>query len=246
MSLEAPTITLDGYILNDYYSIRGISRPWPQVTPDTMDVVGRAGTVLRGIALGTRTVSFRIGAHDPDHQSLMNRFQWLIELLALSETHELAFSDEGGAVRIVTLDATPSYEEYVDGASVELSFTMCDPYRIDTMESMLVVPSGGSASFRCFHPRPSIVISASNVVRDSSTHLWGLRFDGGDFLRVKLASDDAVLVGIDCPNRHVTVNSQTSMVTLTSDWPQLGAGSHTVSMDVGTGTATLTIRERYL
>ena len=36
------------------------------------------------------------------------------------------------------------------------------------------------------------------------------------------------------------------MITLDSDWPVLSPGPHTVRMDEGTGTATLTWQERSL
>lgn len=244
--MSTPAIMLDGYVINDYFNIGGISRPWPQVTADTVDVSGRAGVALRGTSVGARSVSFRIGAADDDHQRLMGRFQWLIELLLSSDTHTLSFSDEGGMLRTVALDGAPSYEEYENGALTELSFIMPDPYRVDSRETRVTVPSGGSVTFRCSHDNPSIVVSAASAVRDATSEQWGIRFDGGDFVRVELPTGDATAVAIDCLSRHVTVGGSTSMITLYSDWPHLSAGAHTAEMDVGTGAATLVIRERCL
>ena len=246
MSNEAPIIMLDGYVLNDHFAIRDLKRPWPSVQPNTVQVSGRAGAVLRNMEVGTRSVSFKLGATDEDHQKLAAMFRWILELLAGDGTHVLSFSDEGGFLRHVVLDATPSYDEYVGGALVELEFTMPDPYLIDSGETTITVPSGGSVQFRVTHSRPSIVISAASAVRDSTSQLWGIRFDDGDFLRVKIPTSSATPVSFDCLERRVVVGGATSMVTLTSDWPILDAGFHTAQMDVGTGAATLTIKERCL
>jgi hypothetical protein len=87
---------------------------------------------------------------------------------------------------------------------------------------------------------------APSAVRNYSTGLWGVRFDGGDFLRVALASSTARAVEIDGSRRTVKVANATDMATLDSSWPKLEPGSHVARMDQGTGAATLTWIERYL
>jgi hypothetical protein len=76
--------------------------------------------------------------------------------------------------------------------------------------------------------------------------MWSLTFDEGDYVRLKLPTALATTVSIDCKERRVLVGGEVSMLTLESDWPRLAAGTHTVRMDLGTGAATISIRERCL
>lgn len=247
MSLtDAPTITIDGVVLNDTFNISEIKRPFPSVAVYSTEVDGRDGSVLRGHALETRQVSFTLWAFNADHQSLAESFQALLELLNEADEHTLTFSDEGGLVRIGTLTGDLNFDEYTERASVALTFTQFDPYREYPEETAVTIPSGGSATFTIAHPRPHIMVLSTAAQRDATTQMWSLTFDESDYMRVRLPSALTTQVSIDALTRRVLVGNATSMLTLESDWPILAAGTHTVRMDQGMGGATLIIRERCL
>lgn len=243
----APTIALDGIVLNDRYSISDIHRPWPKVNVMTEEVEGRDGDVVTGLTLGPRSVSFRLWAFGADHELLMGSFAWLMELLTEEPEHRLSFGDEGGLVRVVTLQSyEPDYDEYAERVSMQLDFTMHDPYRDTVATHDVAIPSGGAATFLVDHRAPRLVLAASHATRDESTGLWGVTFDDVTHLCVELPTSSAVAVSIDCHERHVMVGGVTGMIDLGSDWPKLGRGTHVVRMTQGTGAATLTIRKRCL
>jgi len=243
----APTIAIDGHVLNEHYAISGIHRPWPQVSANTEEVDGRDGDVLRGLKLGTRGLSFTLWAFDADHERLRESFAWLMELLTETAEHELVFGDEGGRVRTVTLaDYEPAYDEYAERASLQLDFTMHDPrLRMPTTRE-LAIPSGGTASFFVGHARPRLTLTAASAVRNSSTRLWGVTFDDQVHLRVELPTASATSVAVDCANRKVAIGGATGTIELESDWPRLVRGMHVVRMTQGAGAAKLTIRETCL
>ena len=241
-----PTITLGGQSLNERFTITSLRRPFPEARNELVDVSGRAGSVLASRTLGTRTVSFRLWATSHDHETLMATYSWLATLLHSARVLTLTISDEGGRVRRVVPEGLLDYDEYVELGSMELTLLQLDPFCTLPPYSVSV-PSGGSVSFTLEHANPDITITATQATRDASTQLWGLRFDGGDYARVKLATSSGTPVTIDCSSaRHVTVAGEVAMLTPDSDWPRLAAGAHTVAMDKGTGAATLTITERLL
>jgi predicted phage tail component-like protein len=247
IALEAPTITIDGTVLNTQFRISEIKRPFPPFNAQSVEIDGRDGSVLKGVSLGTRSVSFRLWSFSQDHNYMYTQFQMLLELLVTSFEHQLIFSDELGLVRTVTLVSELDFDEYVERGSILLEFVMYDQLREYEGQSMTIsVPSGGSAQFVAQHSNPHILVTAQAAQRDASTEMWSLTFDEGDYVRLKLPTALATTVSIDCKERRVLVGGEVSMLTLESDWPRLAAGTHTVRMDLGTGAATISIRERCL
>lgn len=138
--------------------------------------------------------------------------------------------------------------ERVGGTGIgEITMTFVVPDHSRTGDtSTVAIPSAGSATFTVSGTAsPSLVISATAAVRDPESLVWGVRFDEGAFLHVKLPTSSETAATIDCSRRVVTVGGVTSMVTLDSDWPALSKGSHSVRMDKGTGAASMTLTERW-
>jgi phage-related protein len=177
---------------------------------------------------------------------MLAAFSWFMELLASADEHTLVFSDEGGYARRVVLECDPSFDEYEERGSVPLTFMMYDPYREQINPTSFTVRSGTPATFTVDHDLPQISITTTQAQRDSVTHLWGVRFDNGDMLRVLLSTALQTPVDIDVRQRKVLIGHEVSMLTLESDWPKLKAGTHTATIDVGSGSAAITIRERCL
>lgn len=244
--MSVPTITIDGHVLNDRFTISNIERPFPtfSVASETLD--GRDGALIKARQLDPRPVSFRLWAFSHDHGEMLAEFSWLVELCAGDGEHTLVFSDEDGYARRVVLECDPSYDEYEERGSVPLTFTMYDPYREQIDPNTFTVRYGTPATFVVGHDRPRINITTTQAQRDSTTHLWGIRFDNGDMLRVKLPTALQTPVDIDVRHRRVLVGHEVTMLTLESDWPALKAGTHTAIIDVGSGSAAITIRERCL
>lgn len=150
----------------------------------------------------------------------------------------------------LTWTATASFDGSVTTPVVapvefDIVFSIHDVEATGAVHSHMVT-AGQTCYFEVQGTRhPQITITAS-AQRNATNYLWGVQFDNGDRMRVKIPTALATPVTIDCADRKALVATEVSMVTLDSDWPKLDTGPHTVRIDVGTGYATLTIKERYL
>jgi hypothetical protein len=90
------------------------------------------------------------------------------------------------------------------------------------------------------------VVTCQEAIRRASDDLWGLSLDGGETeMYVKVGTPIATGVSIDCDSKAVTVDNAQSMITLDSDWLVFTPGTHTIAFGAGSGTTTITWRERW-
>ena len=244
--MNAPTIILGGHVLNSRFRISELKRTLPASRVEVQTVPGRRGDVVMDRTMGGRVVSFRLWAFSRDHARLLRDATDLATWIFESDELALSISDEDGRVRVVVPDGELDFDEYEEHGSILVSLRQPDPYCDIGDERTAVVPSGGSTTMLVRHPYPSIRVVATSAVRNSTSNVWGIRFDDGDFLHVPLPTSTAQSVEIDCARRMVKVAGSTSMVTLDSDWPSLVSGTHAVAMDQGTGAATIIWQERCL
>lgn len=244
---KAPIIILGGHVLNTRFRISNIKRTLPSSRVTVQTVPGGRGEVVADRTMGSRSVSFTLWAFSSDHEKLVDDMANLTAWLFSDVEMELSFSDEGGRVRRVVLDGDLDFDEYEEKGCVPITLKQPDPYCDVGEPNQSVVPSAGSTTLVLKHGMPPrIKVEASAAVRNSTSLVWGIRFDEGDFLHVKLATAGEHSVFIDCEERTVLVDGSVSMVTLDSDWPRLDAGVHTIRMDQGTGDASVTWQERCL
>lgn len=241
------SLTYDGFDLTRYAFVK-IDRPvGPSLRIDTEQVPGRDGEL---------PVSFELEKLQlVAHCTLRRRYlhQWprvraeLATIFTKRGERTLTLPDEPGIYRMATASLSGSVLTPLEPpVTFDVEFVCHSPIAYSDERSAMV-PSGGTLEFQVGGTLPAPVsLKAASAVRNASTGLWGVRFDGGDFLRVALSSNAARKVEIDTPKRTVKVANAADMVTLDSSWPKLEPGVHTAVMDQGTGAATLTWIERYL
>lgn len=218
----------------------------PAARPETVDVPGRDGDMLRAVGYEPRQIVLEcrvFGKRWADFDRAID------EIAANAMNHGtvgLSVRTHPGETYDAVLDSITQGDR-VGGTGIgymELSFTAHDPYRRGRRRTA-TIPSGGSVQFHVGGTAPADVIVESSVaVRSSGSTVWGVRFDEGAFLHVPTGSSSARRVDIDCPARTVRVGNGTAMLTLDSDWPELLPGTHVARMDEGTGAATLIWVER--
>lgn len=242
------SLTYDGFDLTRYVIVK-LERPvGPSLRIKSEQVSGRDGEIPVSIELDTLQVTA--------HCTLRRKYyyQWervRMELAAaftkLGE-RVLTLPDEPGLYRMATASLTDNVQTPLE-PPVEFSveFVCHNPIAYGN-EHSVTIPSGGSVEFEVGGMLPVININmtAAAAVRNSSSGVWGVRFDEGDFMHVALSSGSSRKIEIDCEKRTVRVANATDMITLDSSWPKLEPGTHVARMDQGTGTATLTWIERYL
>ena len=130
--------------------------------------------------------------------------------------------------------------------AITLTFTASDPIRFGSVHEV-TVPSGGTVEIDIAGTYPaSMSLETQTATRSLSSGVWGIRFDEGHPLHVKLPTGQQSAVSIDCRDASVAINGVTGMITLDSHWPELTPGSHVVRMDQGTGNATMRWQERWI
>ena len=237
-------VTFDGHDLTELFLVTDVSRPWPSLSASTTDNPA-GGSFLAGLRREAAEVSmtlYAFGSTSERREAARALASWL----DVDGPRELAFGDDGGLCYMAVPSGTDAPKSYMDAESVSVTFLVPEPVMLgDRMAA--TVPSGVTASVGVGGTAPARpLIGASAAVRDQSTGLWGVRdAASGDFVRVALPTASPSAVTIDCEARTATVNGQSALVTLDSDWLELAPGAHALAVD-GTGAATLTWRERWL
>jgi len=218
----------------------------PELKADVFDRVGGDGSVLRSAHLGERKIVLECRAYRTRWREFDKVKDEMAQLLMLDGEHVLSLRNHFGEYYLARLVAF-SEDDRIGGTGIgqfTLTFTAYDPIRFGSKQ-IATVPSGGSVDIDVSGSYPTTFTVNTNVAtRDSTTQLWGLRFDDGDFLYVKIPTNGTTPVSMDSYTRQVSVANQPSIVTLESNWPFLKAGTHTVSMAMGTGPATIEWQER--
>lgn len=239
------TVTFDGHRLNDLFFVGDVDVGLPEFAPDVDERHGR-GSVVRSTRMGSLELSVRLVAKPVQGARPRESVSKLLSWLDVDGPRPLTLSSDGGLVRMCVPRGAPTPEgEYYDDLTV--TFLQPDPLLFGE-ERSVTVPSGGSASFVVGGDAPTWPkVAGQSVTRDSSTQLWGIRLDEGDFMRVKLPTSSAQSVLIDCDEDAggVRVAGVTSMLTLDSDWWELSPGTHAVRNELGGGSCVVSWRERW-
>ena len=235
----------DGHDLNSLFVV---SRPtFETFAPNRsfQDVLGRDGTVYMGGSLigGNISVKLSVIRKTPAQrrEDLSTLFMWL----DVDEPKWLVMDDQPG----ISYKAIPSgdmpIDSFTNADSVVVNFRLLEAAAYgDTVT--VTVPSGGSLTFTVDGTYPTKPTITANAARDGSSQVWGLKLDNGAFLHVATGSASARDVVLDCENRTLTIQGAVALPTLDSDWFELAPGTHTLTMDKGTGAATVTYKERWL
>lgn len=218
----------------------------PELRMETYERVGGDGSVLRSSNLGSRNITLDCRAFCETWRDFDLLKDEIASLLLLEGEQTLSLRNHFGEYYLAKLIGFEEDERQGGSGigSFKLNFLAFDPIRFGAKQSAVVSGSGTTRMDVSGTYQTSIRVSATSAKRDSSTGMWGLRFDNGDYLHVKLGSDSQSTIAIDCYKRTVTVNGNPTVITLDSNWPVLKAGQHTVRMDYGTGSATVEWQER--
>lgn len=220
----------------------------PAARPDTVDVPGRHGTILREVTYESRTIMLECRAFEKRWEDFETLRDTLVTYLMTGDEMKLIVRTHPDEYYMAYLN-TFTEGDRIGGTGIgyfELEFIASSPWRYGDRHSVQI-PSGGSATFLVNGNLPAkATVEAAAAVRSSGSTLWGVRFDEGDFAHIATGSSSSRKVVIDGINRSATIAGAVAMITLDSNWPVLLPGRHTVRMDEGTGAATLTWQERSL
>jgi predicted phage tail component-like protein len=228
--------------------VESILEEFPEIREDMHEIVGGDGSVLRSTYLGPRTITLECRVFRDRWLDFDSVRSELSALLYTRDERELALRSHFGEHYLAHLSGMSEgdREGGVGIGAITLTFTASDPIRFGRVHEV-TVPSSHTVEIDVAGTYPASVSLASDVaIKSMSSDVWGVRFDEGHPLHVKLPTGQQSRVSIDCRNTSVSVNGVTGMITLDSHWPELTPGRHVVRMDQGTGDATLTWQERWI
>lgn len=210
------------------------------------DSSSRNGIALIGRRWGETQVSFTLTAIG-DANTRRLAFSALGSWLDVDEPKKLVLPDTPTWYYMAIPDGALELVRAFDGETTQITFTLTDPIAYSSTETTVSLPSGSSVTFTvggtaAAKPR----LQASSAKRDTTSLVWGVKLDDGDFVHVATGSNSARNTIVDCDTRTVTVSGNPAIMTLDSDWLEFSPGSHTLVMDNGTGACTVKYRERWL
>lgn len=206
----------------------------------------RNGIALIGRRWGEVHVSFSLAVLG-DANSRRVALSTLGSWLDVDEPKKLVLPDTPTWYYMAIPDGALELERAIGAESTQITFTLTDPIAYSSTETTVTLSSGGSVTFTVggtAAAKPSL--QASSAKRDTTSLVWGVKLDDGDFVHVATGSNSARNTVVDCDTRTVTVSGNPAILTLDSDWLEFSPGSHTLVMDNGTGSCTVKYRERWL
>lgn len=239
------TVTYDGH---DFESLFVIGDPEITILDsraEYADSDNRNGAVLIGRRWGETKVSFTIAAQGSASERRL-ALSTLGSWLDVDEPKKLVLPDTPTWYYLAIPDGSLDLKRAIKAESTVITFTLTDPIAYDSTEKTVTVPSGGSVSVNIGGTYPTRPTISATAVRNSTSLVWGVKLDNADFVHVATGSSSGRVTVIDCDARTVTVSSNPAILTLDSDWLELSPGTHTLTMDNGTGAATVKYRERWL
>lgn len=211
---------------------------------DIREISGRNGAAFVGMTYGVATVEFTITALG-DAPTRRAAFSTLGQWLMVDEPKALYLPDTPDRYYLAVPDGSLDLTRAIKGEYAQLTFSLVDPVAYGTSKTASL-SSGGSASITVNGTAPTYLnVVANSATRNSSSLVWGVRVDGVDFVHVETGSSSSRKVEIYSQDRICKLANALVLPTLDSNWLVLEPGSHTVTMDNGTGAATLSWVERW-
>lgn len=213
--------------------------------PDLITVPGRDGQAVRGATLGVGTISVElsktIGTDAERRAAYSQLWAWLnikspqqLRLGSVSDPYYLVMPSGGGDIT-----------RYIQCETVTAEFTVIEPARYGATRTASL--SGSTAqNITVAGTYPTwLKIESTNATRNASG-LWGVQIDNQDYVCVALPTAAASAVTIDSAEHLAEVDGAAIMITLDSDWLRLEPGTHSVKINKGSGSATISWIERWL
>lgn len=233
-------VVYDGVCLTDRYDVVSLRRPpSPQVSTETIG--GRDGVVVTDSSLKPPEISMTIVSRGGS----VKRFRHEIAaIFAEKGPKALQFSGDDGLYYVVH-PSSIEWSGHATFGSARIEFTVPDVFMYGAKRSA-VVDSGTVSSFSVGGNVPTRPTIEGSVRRSASTGRVGIVLDDAEFVHLRIDTPNQVEAYVDCDRRYASVNDITKLPTLDSDWLSLDAGMHTMRMDEGTGTVTVSWTERWV
>jgi len=240
------TLSFDGHDLESLFTCGEPQISILDAQPDLREVGGRNGAAFVGMTYGTASVAFDIAALG-DAATRRAAFSTLGAWLMVDEPKALVLPDTPDRYYLAVPSGALDLSRAIDAELTQLAFELTDPVAYGATRTA-TLGSSGTVDITVGGTAPTMLnVTATSAYRDSTSLVWGVQVDNGDYAHVATGSNAARKVVINGDNRSCTLTGNNTPIVMTkdSDWLVLEPGAHTVTRDNGTGTATLSWTERW-
>lgn len=237
-------VIFDGVDLASRFTCLVTSRPMPSLEANTEHVSGADYLIPRGASVLPQPIVVKLVMGVADEAARRDAAHYLGGILYAKEPKRLSLSSDDGLYCMAIVSGQPDMHELVRTGYVYVTFQPMHAALYGTTRTA-TIPSGGSVTVTVggnYPTRPRV--QAPNAIRNTSSGVWGIRLDEGDFIHVPLSATSRV--DADSDTRVCTVNGAITMPTLDSSWLEMAPGTHTLRNDQGSGASTVTWIERWL
>jgi len=228
--------------------VERVHDPIPDMREETQARPDGHGVFLDELAMNPREITLECRYFGDEWQDFDDMMDELAAWLITEDERPLVLRTRAGQHYMAHFS---SYSEgdREGGSGIggfELTFVASDPVRYGEGRSLVTSSSipmrvGGTE-------RADMTITCKNV-RKGSGDMFGIRLrsdEHGSFLmKVAVKSGGTHEVTFDVATRSVLLDGAASGLTLDSDWPDVRPGKWIASVEVGSGTATLSWTQRY-
>lgn len=236
-------ISFDGHDLESVAIVGGPSITAARFSNALVDVPARDGSVLRSTRLGDASITIPIAIIGTDFER-RRKLSTLLSWLKVDVAKHLVTPDDASVYWLALPSGTLDMRRLVRGETSNLAFDLVEPAAFGAQQSVVV--GGDATTFTVGGTYPTRPSFSGTAARNASSHLWGIRLDGGDYFHIDTGTTANRSIVVDCAERTCKVGGSPRLPTLDSDWFELSVGTHSIVRDNGTGSVTLTWLERWL
>ena len=227
-------VIFDGVALTDYWPIVNVTREPSPMSVKTQQVNMRPGAAFMGAAQSVATVSFVVLVDGQYSEYRRESLRRLRGLLQTDEPKELEISDDGGLVCDAILTSIEE-TQYNSRTAWQVTMSVLNPFLRDKAEHVqskthnTAVTSIDVSVHGTAKTYPRFVIGTA---KPNNSGIFSLQMEDGQVLSMPISVNTGVTLYIDCnPDvRTAKIGSVYSMITVDSDWLEMGAGQHTFSV----------------
>lgn len=233
------------YDITDRFIVGDLVKGFSKRTLNSIKVPGMDGELFGSSNLAPIELSMTVTFVSQDEDERFDALRELAGVLNIYEPGYVSIYDENepAAYGYKVVPSCGNITRYVGAESFTLTFTALDPVMYGAELIKTVTGSSYSFAYDGNYPSRPIISSTGAVAAGG---IFGISVNGGT-LDIPIDDTSPHSIVVNAGDRKITVDGNSVLPTLASDWPEIVPGSNTVSISSGSANTTIVkYTERYL
>ena len=247
--MSRTTVTFNGTDLTTNYHVSNIREKLLPREISAVEVPGMDGEQFAGTRLNAKELTLTLTAISKTLAGRRSAARSLAAILAVDKPKALSISADSGLYYLAIPTAQVDTSQFRNAARFDVTFRLLDPVMYGD-EKTVNLTNSSNKTFTVGGTYPTYPVFTSSDAEGRSSSGQYIQINdaiSGETLKLPVPyGEDTHTVTIDCANRTATVDNVVTAIDLSSDWLTLKPGSNTLRRIYGTGTFTVTWRERWL